>query len=219
MLKYGRNSLTDIEKLDYLNIDRQSLSLIPYGSRVLEIGCATGFMGQYLIKEKKCQVVGVELGKDEAQIAKGKLHQVIMGDIENEVIIKKINTFKKFDIVFASALIEHLRDPWKAITGWKSFLNSKGFVILTTSNIAHWSIRLNLLRGKFKYQNYGILDNTHLRFFTPATFKKLVEDCGYKIEYFAIDPVGGGFPRISKYLSKIFPNVFAYQMLIKASLS
>ncbi len=95
-------------------------------------------------------------------------------------------------------------------------MKKDGFLIISTSNVAHWSIRLSLLMGKFDYREYGILDNTHLRFFTTETFKKLVADCGYKIEYFSIDPVGGGLPRISKVLSKLWPNLFAYQMLIKA---
>lgn len=218
-MKYGRDIIFNPKKLDLLNIDRQSVSLIREESRVLEIGCATGFVGEYLIKNKNCKVVGVELGKEEAKEARKKLPLVFCGDIEDRKIAGLIEKHDKFDVVYASALVEHLKDPWEALRNWQKFMDKNGCLIITTSNIAHWSIRLNLLRGKFKYQNYGILDNTHLRFFTSATFKKLVEDCGYKIEYFAIDPVGGGFPRISKYLSKIFPNVFAYQMLIKASLS
>lgn len=215
MLKYGKNINFDPKRLDPLNIDRQSIELIPNNSKVLEIGCATGFMGKYLRREKHCYVVGIEKGIDEVKEAKKSLNKVIDGDVEEKIILARIGG--KFDVVLASAVIEHLKDPWGALISWKKFLKKDGYLIITTSNIAHWSIRLQLLMGKFNYQEYGILDNTHLHFFTTETFKKLVKDCGYKIEYFSIDPVGGGLPKVSKVLSRFWPNLFAYQMLIKAS--
>lgn len=216
MLKYGKNIVFHPELLDPLNIDIQSINLIPEKSNLLEIGCATGFVGEYLIKNKKCKVTGVELGKEESHLAVKKLNKVIVGDVEEETTLNKI--VREFDVVYASALIEHLKDPWRALKSWKKFLKKNGKLIITTSNIAHWSIRINLLLGKFEYKEYGILDNTHMRFFTTITFKKLLTDSGYDIEYFSIDPVGGGFPKLSKLLSKLFPNLFAYQMVIKATL-
>lgn len=217
MVKYGEHiTMLQPEKLELLNIDRQSSALVPNGTRVLEIGCATGFLGNYLIKKKYCQVIGVELGKEEGKIAAKYLQKVVHGDIEDVRTIAQIKKLGKFDVVYASALIEHLKDPWKALRTWRSFLKRDGQLIITTSNIAHWSMRLKMLRGDFTYQKYGILDNTHLRFFTTKTFPQLVEDTGFSMTYFSIDPVGGGYPRISRFLSKFFPNMFAYQMLIQA---
>lgn len=216
MLKYGKNIVFNPGLLDSLSIDRQSVSLVPNNSRILEIGCATGFIGEYLIKKKGCCVVGVEERREEANIARKRLQKVIEGNIDDGKITHRVKALGKFDIIFASAVIEHLKDPWKALKKWKNFLKNDGFLIITTSNIVHWSTRLHTLLGKFNYQEYGILDNTHIRFFTIETFKRLVEDCGYKIEYFSIDPVGGGLPRVSKILSRLWPNLFAYQMLIKA---
>jgi len=214
MLKYGKNIVFNPDRLDPLNIDRQSVELVPKRAKILEIGCATGFIGEFLIKKKKCNVVGVEIGRGEALVARRRLNKVIEGNIEDPKVLRLIND--KFDVVFASAIIEHLIDPWEALRSWKKFLKKDGFLIITTSNIAHWSVRLQLLMGKFNYHEYGILDNTHLRFFTTETFKKLINDSGYKVEYFSIDPVGGGFPRISKIMSRFFPNLFAYQMLVMA---
>lgn len=217
MVKYGKNKTFIPEKLDTDNIDRQSIALIPKGAKVLEIGCATGFMGVYLQKKKDCTVIGVELGVDEARIAKKNLTGVIQADIEDKTTLKKIASYGKFDVIFSSALIEHLKDPWTSLKQWKKFINKNGSLILTTSNVAHWSMRLKLFQGKFDYEQFGILDNTHLRFFTTNSFRKLVEDCGYSINHFAIDAVGGGYPKISKPLSTFFPNVFAYQMVILAN--
>lgn len=214
MLKYGKNIVFNPKVLHPLNIDRQSLDLIPRKSSVLDIGCATGFIGNYLKKHKNCKITGVELGKNEAKIAKNRINKLIVGNIEDEQTIYKIK--EKYDIVFASSVIEHLKDPLGALKTWKKFIKKEGFLIVTTSNIAHWSIRLKLLRGNFNYEDYGILDNTHLRFYTIKTFKKLVRDSGYNIDYFSIDPVSGGFPKLCKILSIFFPNIFAYQMLIVA---
>ena len=214
MLKYGKNIVFIPERLDPLNIDRQSVDLVPKRAKVLEIGCATGFIGEFLIKKKGCDVVGVEIGRDEAEEARIRLNKVIEGNIEDPKVLRLIND--KFDVVFASAIIEHLKDPPRALKNWKKFFKKDGLLIITTSNIAHWSMRLQLLMGKFNYQEYGILDNTHLHFFTIKTFKQLLSNAGYMVEHFSIDPVGGGLPKVSKFLSKIWPNLFAYQMLIRA---
>jgi hypothetical protein len=109
-----------------------------------------------------------------------------------------------------------LRYPEEALAIWKKLLKDNGKLIVTTSNIAHWSQRIELLCGRFEYKDYGILDNTHLHFYTIDTFKRLIKDAGYRIQYFSIDPVSGGLPKISKILSNLFPNLFAYQMLILA---
>lgn len=214
MLKYGKGIIFNPDNLDPLNIDRQTAALVPKGATALDIGCATGFFGEYLIKEKKCIVDGVDIGLAEAKEAKEKLRYVILGDIENVETIRKIN--QKYDLIIASMIIEHLKDPWSALKQWKKLLKKDGFILVSTSNIAHWSMRLKLLHGDFKYQRYGLLDNTHLRFFTYDTFQQLVKDCGYTIADLKVDPVGGGQPRLSNFFSNLFPNLFVYQILIKA---
>ncbi len=216
MLKYGKNIKFNPDNLDPHHIDRQSTDLVLKNSRVLEIGCATGFVGEYLKKKKKCYVAGVEIRREEAKEATKKLDKVMVGDIEDSKVVKNIKKMGEFDVIFTSALIEHLRDPWSALLTWKKFLKKDGVIILTTSNITHWSMRLKMMKGDFYYEEYGILDNTHLRFFNVYSFKKLLVDCGYKIEHFSIDSVGGGYPKISFLLGHIFPNIFAYQMVIMA---
>src|SRR3989344_8940263 len=132
MLKYGKDPVFDPETRHFLNIDRQSLSLIPRGSYVLDIGCATGFMGEYLKKEKNCSVIGVELGHDEALQAKKVLDGVVIGNAEDPITFKKIKG--KFNVIVASAVIEHLKDPWGALRLWRSLLAKNGVLIVTTSN-------------------------------------------------------------------------------------
>ena len=102
MLKYGKNIVFNPTKLDPLNIDIQSVELVPKKAKVLEIGCATGFIGEFLIKNKGCYVVGVEIGRVEAKEARGKLNKVIEGDIEDPKILGLVNDRqrkeKEFDL-------------------------------------------------------------------------------------------------------------------------
>lgn len=216
-MKYGKFTRKyNPQAFHPLNIDRQSLDQVPKGSKVLDIGCASGFMGEYLQDKKQCTVIGVEMGNDEAKDARKKLSKVVLGDIESKETILKVKKDGQFDVILACAIIEHLKNPTQALITWKSFLKPDGILIITTPNIAHWSMRFSIMRGRFNYSEYGILDNTHLHFFTPDTFKDSIKIAGYKIEKYAFDAVGGGYPKVSLLGSLLFPNIFAYQMLIVA---
>ncbi|HNP89652.1 MAG: bifunctional 3-demethylubiquinone-9 3-methyltransferase/ 2-octaprenyl-6-hydroxy phenol methylase [Microgenomates group bacterium ADurb.Bin219] len=217
-MKYFYKGKFNLQKLHPLNIDYQTVSRIPCGCRVLEIGCADGFMGEYLMKKKKCSLVGVEIDQKAGKKARARGLEIIEGDIEQPEVYRKLKIFPPFDIILASSIIEHLKEPGQSLVNWKKFLKTNGFLIVTVPNIAHWAARLKILSGKFDYEKYGIFDENHLRFFTEKSFKKLISSAGYKIEFFGIDPVGGGFPKISRFLSLFFPKLFAYQMIIKAKL-
>ena len=217
-MKYFYQGQFNPEKLPIQNIDRQTVSLVPEGSRVLEIGCADGFMGEYLLKKKQCQVLGVEIDKEAGQKARQRGLQVVTGDIEENSVISKIKTKNKFEVILASSVIEHLKDPQKALWQWRNFLKDDGYLIITTPNVAHWSSRLKIFLGKFPCEEYGIFDKNHLHFFTIETFKKLIEDCGFWVEHLGIDPTSGGLPKFSRFLSKFFPGLSAYQIVIRAKL-
>lgn len=217
-VKYKRIDFNP-ENLSSNNIDRQAIEQIPEGAFVLDVGCATGFMGDYLIKNKKCKVWGVELDQKEAAIAKKFLDKVYVGSIEDERFINDLKNKlgrKKFDVLLSTSTIEHTVNPDKVLKNMLSLLKSTGILVLTTPNIAHWSMRLSLLKGDFEYTDYGIMDATHLRFFTIKSFKNLFIRNKTRIVKIGIDAEGGGLPRISIFLSKFFPGIFAYQILIVA---
>lgn len=207
----------DPEKLNKNNIDRMALSEVPKNSFVLDVGCATGFMGKYLGTKKGCRVVGLDTRKDEIKKAYNNLDLALLGSIEDknikDTILQKTNN-KKFDVILATSLIEHTSNPQKVVNTMKNMLKVGGKIVMTTPNIVHWSVRLNMFKGNFDYTKYGIMDETHLHFFTIKSFKKLFTDAGLKIETLKIDAEGGGMPRISLLLSSFFPNLFAYQILI-----
>jgi len=201
------------------NIDRMAVEEIPDHSFVLDVGCATGFMGKYLIKEKKCVVAGLDLRDDELEVAKKNLNYIFKANIEDPETVKLVldkTKQKKFDVILSTSLIEHTAQPNLVIENMKKLLKPNGKIIMSTPNIAHWTARIELLKGNFDYTDYGIMDETHLHFFTPKSFKELFIKNKLSVVKQKIDAEGGGFPRLSLALSSFFPNIFAYQVLIVA---
>ncbi len=215
-MKYCHLEKFDLNKLHPLNIYSLAANVIPENVKILEIGGADGFFSEYLAKEKKGEVFIIEKDEEAVSQAKKKGLQAVAGDIEDKAVLKKITTLGKFDIILSLALIEHLVDPLEALKSWQPLLKEEGKLVISTSNIAHWTARLKILEGKFAYEKYGIFDESHLHFFTIDSFKKLLKEAGFKEKIFLIDPVGGGWPKISRFLSRFFPGLFAYQMLIVA---
>lgn len=209
---YGKNF--DPAQLKATNIDRLSTALVPPNSKLLELGCATGFMSKYFTQVKKCQVYGVEIDSKMAKVAATSCENILVGDLDEPMTWDKIQSVSPFDVVFASAVIEHLKNPWVVLQSIKQVLKPNGILIITTSNIAHWRMRLNLLWGRWQYQGYGTLDTTHLRFFTYSSFQQAISQTGFTIEHINIDPAGG--IKYLNWLARYFPNFYAYQMVIKA---
>lgn len=182
-MKYHRDRL-DFSSLKPNNIDRIQLEMIPVGSRILEIGCATGHLSEYLIREKGCEVVAVEADPDQAAVAETRGAAVICGYVDHAGIQAQIDGYvdehKPFDVVFMSQVIEHLADPEAMLVKIRDWLADEGTLVISTCNIAHWKCRLRLLGGRWEYEEYGIFDRDHLRFFTLKNFSGLLQDCGYQ---------------------------------------
>jgi O-antigen biosynthesis protein len=86
-----------------------------------------------------------------------------------------------FDVIVFGDVLEHLKDPLRALRRFKPFLQTEGYVIASIPNIAHGSVRLALMQGRFRYRSLGLLDDTHLRFFTRETVEQLFKDAGFLI--------------------------------------
>ncbi|MBF2014654.1 MAG: methyltransferase domain-containing protein [Rivularia sp. T60_A2020_040] len=163
---------------------KKMLRLIGENKRVIDFGCATGYFAR-LLTNRGCEVIGVEVNSKAAKIAEQYCKQVIVADLDfvslNDILSESILE-EKFDIAVFGDILEHLRNPWKVLEETRNILNPQGYIIASIPNIAHGAIRLALLQGKFEYQPLGILDNTHLRFFTRKTVEQLFEDSGYIID-------------------------------------
>ena len=180
-------------------------SLIPECSKVLDVACCTGYLAE-IVKTKKCQVVGIELDVSAGNKAKESCEEVIIADFES---LKELSYPKGyFDVIVCADIIEHLRRPDLALKKLKPYLKQHGLFIMSLPNIARFEMRLNLLLGKFNYAEIGLMDKTHLRFFTFETAKRLITSEGYvvkKVEY------TGLAHRLR--LLRLMPRLFAYQFI------
>jgi SAM-dependent methyltransferase len=149
------------------------------GKKVLEIGCHTGAMSKYL-KDNGCVITGVEIDPEGCSEARNICHSIIEGNIENEKIFGQLTG--TYDVIIFADVLEHLMSPEKILAKIKNLLSSDGYVLISLPNIAHWSVRRNLLMGKFQYQDIGLMDKTHLHFYTFDSFKQLVQEQGYGID-------------------------------------
>lgn len=199
---------------------------IAAGSKVLDMGCASGYFAREL-KKKNCRSWGVDNDKEALKIAKKYCEEVALQDLDQPLQLP----FKKkfFDDILLLDVLEHLKNPELLLEQIKPFLGPNGKMIISVPNIAFISIRLALLRGKWQYVKTGIMDESHLRFFTKNTLTHLIDQCGYHLD--KID-VASGFSQITligKYLNKLpkrwqyeitrlFPTLLGYQFIAIVSL-
>lgn len=166
----------------YYNIEKTRLiSLIPEGPhKVFDLGCATGRVGLKLRELKKAsEVIGMEIYQPAAQEAQKHYNKIYIADIE----AIELEYYEYFDYVICGDILEHLRDPWTVLKRIHKWLKKEGLIIVSIPNIRYWRVLRNLLfYGRWDYVEAGILDNTHLRFFTRKSFIE-----GLKRERFIIE--------------------------------
>lgn len=146
--------------------------------RILDVGCGSGVMANELKQKLNAEVWGIELFDDAAQKASSKLDKVILGKVEDAIEQLPDNYFDT--IIFADVL-EHLVDPYHVIAVIKNKLRKNGEIIASIPNVRHWTIIKNLIEGKWDYENAGLLDKTHLRFFTLKSSVELFSNAGFNI--------------------------------------
>jgi len=151
-------------------------------SIVLEFGTANGVLTKYLRQELDCKVYGIELDPDDAAEASAFCEDIYVGDAEELVWMDKYKKMK-FDYILFPDILEHLRQPQHVLENAKKLLKPSGSILISVPNITHNSIIMELLDGNFDYQKTGLLDETHIHFFTHTTLKKMLKDCDLHITY------------------------------------
>lgn len=200
---------------------RLAVDLVKPHSRVLDLGCATGYIACELQK-KDCQVFGVEQDPEAAKLARRFCKKVVVADLEDSDAIPL--PAKYFDYVVLLDVLEHLRNGEQLLTLIHNWLVRRGTLIISTPNVAHISIRLNLLQGKFIYEDYGILDKTHIHLFTKATLISLLEITGYKVDRLLATTDFGQLPYVGRIarripkqlqfrLTQMFPELLGIQFM------
>ena len=148
-------------------------------AHILEIGCSNGNTGALALATNKCgHYTGVEIHPAAADKARKKLSQVLVGDIERMELPWQE---RSFDALILSEVLEHLVDPWRVLQRLHRYLKPGAVVLASSPNVSHHRIIRMLLRGEWNLTDDGIMDRTHLRWFTPKSFAQMFEDSGYRV--------------------------------------
>lgn len=210
---------------NYMFSRPEVLNLVPNRvERVLEVGCGMGAMSIDLKEKYNCEVIGIETDSKVAEFAKHNLDTVYSADVE-DVDLSRLGTF---DCIVCADILEHLRDPWKVVKELTVLLNDGGQLVISLPNIANIEIIKELMQADFSYRDAGLLDRTHLRFFTRKTLHTLFPEnlvikllSGTTIGYSEADrllaanlgPIGKAFGLDTDSLTT---DAFIYQFLIVA---
>lgn len=191
-------------------------------SNVLDIGCATGYIAKEL-RKKDCKVWGIEIDKGAAKIAESIIEKVYVGDIKDVASFNLQRNF--FDYILLQDVIEHIVDIEPILVSLKKYIKKDGRIIISTPNIANISSRLQLVLGKFEYTETGIMDRTHVHFYTKKTLLNLLEKMKYIIEKIDYSSDFGQIPLLGRYLrhtpkvvqykvTQMFPTLLGIQFII-----
>lgn len=193
---------------------------LPDGGSVLDVGCASGGLLAAL-GDRAGRSEGIEVDPAAAARAEQFADAVHVGPIEDLDL-----PAETFDVVVLGDVLEHLVDPATVLARIRTLLVTGGCIVVSLPNVGHWTIRWELLRGRWEYRSTGILDDTHLRFFTWESGSQLLQASGYQI----VDrkPI---VPSLSAHLDRRLPSIvdrvwsavgwrrpglFAFQQLIVA---
>jgi methionine biosynthesis protein MetW len=153
---------------------------VPHGAEVLDLGCASGNLALSLEKGRGCRVLGVDLDPDAVAAASLKGIEAVIADVASSPLTEVV-AGRTFDRVILADVLEHLVDPGQLLSQVLSVLRPGGAVLVSIPNITHVDVQLMLAQGEWRYAPAGILDQTHLRFFTAHSFSELALKHGFEV--------------------------------------
>ena len=193
------------------NFNPDILKIIPKDlKRIIEVGSSSGALARaYRNINPTCEYIGIEIDQEYAEASKCFCTEVICGDIEDLRDEKFIKLFPSDCWIFGDAL-EHLYDPWALLSRIRKNILKTSQISACIPNAQHWSLQANLNCGQFRYEDQGLMDRTHIRWFTRTTIIELFESTGYKI----IE----GFPRTFEEPGRdmVLPSIRAMALAIGA---
>ena len=194
------------------------LALAGSPKRVLDVGTSSGYLARRLAAAG-ASVVGIDVDEEAAAEAHEVCEQVLVGDVET---MELPFAEQSFDVVLCGDVIEHLRDPERFLVRVRALIRPGGRLVLTTPNVANWSMRLALLAGRWRYTERGILDLSHTHLFTKKTLEQTLERAGYRIlelDVTAPVPLIGtpSVERLAHAIARLRPSLLAYQFVVAAT--
>lgn len=161
-------------------INWRLLELFVPGPRVLDIGCGTGAWGSALRSRGARELVGVEIAPEAAGAARGLYDRVLETPSED---LDPDELGATFDTIIAADIIEHLVDPFDELRRWREWCYPGGELVISTPNLRHFRVLRELVaKGRFDYvEGGGVMDRTHLRWFTQASLAAALADAGWRV--------------------------------------
>lgn len=172
----------------YNRVNQDLMRLIPPDAAVVaEVGCGAGALGrEYLRLNPRCRYVGLEISPEAAAIAATRLSAVQVGNAETLDLAES-----DVDCLVYGDVLEHLTDPWAVLRRHAASLKEGGQVVACIPNIGHWSVIADLMQGRWRYRTEGLLDHTHLRFFTQEGMQELFAQAGLNVFEIRPRPIHG----------------------------
>ncbi len=165
----------------YDHIRSDAPALLPRGfspRRILDVGCGEGNTAAFLKDKFAAQVVGIETHAASAAIARSKLDRVIETSVESPTLDLPQD---HFDLILCLDVLEHLLDPWATLARLKDSLRDDGLLLISLPNVQNWHVLLGLLFGRWDYTDAGLMDRTHLRFFTERSARRMICGAGFRV--------------------------------------
>lgn len=154
------------------------LNFVGREKKVLELGCGPGAMTRYMREQLNCQITALEIDPERARLAEPYCDKLYVTNLES-FDFKSEFAEQRFDVIVAADVLEHLQDPWRCLCSVRELLQPEGYIVVSIPNVAHNSVIAQLLVGRFSYQPQGLLDVTHLRFFTRRDIEALLLETGF----------------------------------------
>jgi 2-polyprenyl-3-methyl-5-hydroxy-6-metoxy-1,4-benzoquinol methylase len=173
-------SYTESKPAGYYDCEREEmLAFIPESAEViLDVGCGSGLFGRLIKNARSVEVWGVETDPQVAGQAATYLDKTLVGAFPDEVSLPQ----DYFDCVVFNDVLEHMVDPWSALRHAKALLKTDGVVVASLPNVRFLPVLYKLLwRGEWTYTPTGVLDRTHLRFFTKKSLLQMFNEGGYEV--------------------------------------
>lgn len=183
--------------------------------RILDVGCGEGGLGKLLIDSGRWELSAIELNAEAAKKAEPYYNKVIVGDVQSIIFPYPKNYF---DCIVCGDVLEHLYDPWITLEKLTDYLEVNGDIIISLPNIRHYKVLKKLvIGGRWEYKASGILDRSHIRFFTLIEMEIMLQNAGLRVKYMQRVIRGRSYMRfLNKLLFGLLDDILTEQYIFAA---